>query len=88
MGYYSLTDFNIDYRIYNPYSYMCNTDQCKAMIPAHTTIVSYNVSIIDDKIVEDNETFSLRIELSLTNNVNRTDPYVTTVTIMDNDNGK
>ena len=46
----------------------------------------FNVSIIDDNILEDDEAFSLIINAtSLPNKVTVGDPSVVTVTIMDND---
>lgn len=50
------------------------------------TSVPFNVSIISDDILEDDENFSLTIDLSsLPNNVTADDPYEAMVTILDRD---
>ena len=50
------------------------------------TEVSFNVTIMDDNILESNETFQLSINSSsLPNRVTVDNPSVVTVTIVDND---
>ena len=54
--------------------------------PAGETLAVFNVSINDDNIVEDNESFTLSIDLSsLPNGVTVINPNQTTVNIMDDD---
>ena len=55
-------------------------------IPINTTSLTYNVAINDDDLYEMNETFKLQIiATSLHRQIKRTQPYVTTVTIIDDD---
>ena len=54
--------------------------------PAGTTSVPFNISIIDDNILEDDENFILTVDLSsLPSNITANDPYQATVTIVDKD---
>ena len=56
------------------------------MIPAGQTIATFDVPIIDDMILENNEDFMLIIdETTLPDNVTRGDPGEATVNIVDND---
>jgi len=53
---------------------------------AGVTSVTFDISINDDSILEDNENFMLTIDQSsLPTNVNRGNPGSATVTIVDND---
>ena len=55
-------------------------------IPINTTSLTYNVAINDDDLYEMNETFKLQIiATSLHQKIKRPQPYVTTVTIIDDD---
>ena len=55
-------------------------------IPARWNDVTFSVSITDDNIHEESETYNLIIdESSLPNGVTSSDPKRTIVTIMDND---
>ena len=55
-------------------------------IPAGQLSVHFNITINDDNILEGDENFSLTINAtSLPSYVTVTDPYHTTVTILDND---
>jgi len=51
--------------------------------PAGETISSFNVAIIIDSIVEDNESFGLTIQLMLPDRVSATQPSRTAITIVD-----
>ena len=53
--------------------------------PAGVTSVLFNISINDDNIVEDNETFMLTINSSLATGVMVGNPSQATMTIVDND---
>ena len=56
------------------------------MIPAGQTKATFDVPIIDDMILENNEDFMLIIdETTLPDNVTRGDPGEATVNIVDND---
>ena len=56
------------------------------MIPARVTSVSFNISIIDDNVLEGNENFVLTINpSSLPNDVNVGNPHQAVVIIVDND---
>ena len=55
-------------------------------IPINTTSLTYNVAINDDDLYEMNETFKLQIiATSLHRQIKTTQPNVTTVTIIDDD---
>ena len=56
------------------------------IIPSGKNDVTFSVTITDDNIREESETFDLIIvESSLPNGVTSSNPKTTTVTIMDND---
>ena len=56
------------------------------MIPAGATTVLFNISIIDDNILEDNEDFDITIIVSsLPTGVFRGNPGTATMTIVDKD---
>ena len=55
-------------------------------IPAGQTASSFEISIINDSILENNENFHVFISLkSLLNRVGRVNPYLARITIVDND---
>ena len=53
--------------------------------PANQTSIAVNVLIIDDGLMEANESFYLKIGAKLNPLVKRGDPYNVSVTIVDND---
>ena len=53
--------------------------------PANQTSIAVNVSIIDDDLMEANESFFLRISAKFNSLVKFGDPYNVSVTIVDND---
>ena len=53
--------------------------------PANQTSIVINVLIIDDDLMEANESFSLKIGAKFNPLVKRGDPYNVSVTIVDND---
>ena len=56
------------------------------IFPAGITRAGFNVSIKDDNLLENNEIFTLAIDiLSLPSEVNATDPSQVEVTIMEDD---
>ena len=55
-------------------------------IPTNVTSFTYNITINDDDLYEIDETFKLQInETSLHTQIKRIHPYVTTVTIVEDD---
>jgi len=63
-----------------------NSRRYRVKFSAGVTSVTFDVSIIDDSILEGNENFMLTIDqLSLPSYVNRGNPGEATVTIVDND---
>ena len=63
-----------------------NSGPYNVQFNAGVTRVSFNVSINNDNILEEDETFNLNVNsISLTNRITIGDPSQTTVTILDND---
>ena len=57
----------------------------KFRFPANQTSIAVNVSIIDDDLMEANESFFLKIDAKLNPLVKRGDPYNVSLIIVDND---
>ena len=60
---------------------------CKVNIPINTTVASYDVTIINDDFPEDNEVFTLEIDINQVR-LSRMPPYRINITIIDDDHGE
>jgi len=80
----------LSFKIFKPFSVYSGGEDYKfepynVTFPAGVTAKSLNVTIVDDNILENNETFNLRISSQLPNRVNLNNTNQITVTIEDND---